>query len=413
MHNVIGYTSEGKPQSDEPDGDPGAAPDAALATRPRARRPRSRGGHRSVTIEDVAARADVSIATVSRVLTNAKVVRPETRRRVVQAVEALGYRPSGPARALARSRTHTLGLIMTDLAQPFYAELTRAVETASRAHGYTVVLANGAGDTRREADYLDLLAERRVDGILVASWGITQRHVDWLAHAPVEVVLVSCMSPELPLPAILSASRDGARVAAAHLLGLGHRRLAEITGPPDSAAATDRHRGVLDALAEAGLHEAELAVAHCQGDFESGARATAVLLHERPRPTAVICYNDLVAAGALRAARDAGLQVPRDLSVVGFDDVPLARMVEPALTTVAQPVAEMGRWAVERIVAALATAGNDGETGGVGRATGIEAAEAGAEGRSTGTEADVIRMPCHLIVRDSTARSPDPVTLPG
>ena len=351
------------------------------------RRTRSQPGRPSVTIEDVAARADVSIATVSRALTNAKVVRPETRRRVLQAVEELGYRPSGPARALARSRTHTLGLIMTDLAQPFYAELTRAVETASRANGYTVVLANGAGDTRREADYLDLLAERRVDGILVASWGITRRHLDWLASAPVEVVLVSCMSSELPLPAILSASREGARMAAEHLLALGHRQLAEVTGPPDSAAAPDRHRGVLDALTHAGLDERQLAVAHCDGDFESGRRATGELLRGAPGPTAVICYNDLVAAGALKAARDAGLRVPGDLSVIGFDDVPLARMVEPALTTVAQPVAEMGRWAVERIIAGLAARG----------------------GPAPDTQPAIVRMPCRLVVRDSTAPPPDRV----
>ena len=219
---------------------------------------------------------------------------------------------------------------MTDLAQPFYAELTRAVEAAAQgAWGFTVVLANGAGDTQREAGYLDLLAERRVDGILVASWGITERHVDWLSRAPVEVVLVSCRAPGVLLPAILSASRDGARLAAEHLLSLGHRRLAEVTGPPHSAAAPDRHLGVLDALAAAGIAERDLAIAHCDGDFESGELATAELLARTPRPTAVICYNDLVAAGALKAARAAGLQVPRDLSVIGFDDVPLTAWSNP------------------------------------------------------------------------------------
>ena len=334
-----------------------------------------------MTIEDVAARAGVSIATVSRALTNAKVVRPETRDRVLIAVEALGYRPSGTARALARRRTHTLGLIMTDLAQPFYAELTRAVEAAARSRGYTVVLANGAGDIQREASYLDLLAERRVDGILVASWGVTARHVDWLIDAPVEVVLVSCRAPGVDLPAILSGSRDGARLAAEHLIALGHRRLAEVTGPPNSAAAADRHAGVLEALRAAGIPERELAVAHCDGGFESGERKTAQLLAGRPRPTGILCYNDLVAAGALRAAHAAGLSVPRDLSVVGFDDVPLARMVEPALTTIAQPIAEMGAWAVERMVGALESPD-----------------EASHDGPPT-----VVEVPCHLVVRASTA----------
>jgi LacI family transcriptional regulator len=349
------------------------------ATRPG--QPSSRSRRRSATIEDVAARAGVSIATVSRVLTKAKVVRPETRQRVLVAVDALGYRPSGPARALARSRTHTLGLIMTDLAQPFYAELTRTVEAAARARGYTVVLANGAGDIQREASYLDLLAERRVDGILVASWGITARHVDWLIDAPVEVVLVSCRAPGVDLPAILSGSRDGARVATEHLIALGHRRLAEVTGPRNSAAAVDRHLGVMDALRAAGILRRDLSVVHCDGDFESGERMGARLLAGRSRPTGVVCYNDLVAAGVLRAAHAAGLEVPRDLSVVGFDDVPLARMVEPALTTVAQPIAEMGAWAVERVVTAIET----------------------PDGSSAGPPSAVVEMPCRLVVRSSTA----------
>ncbi len=360
----------------------GAEPVADPGRRRRARALRS--GRPPVTMEIVAAHAGVSIATVSRVLTNAKVVRPETRHRVLEAVTALGYRPSGPARALARSRTHTLGLVMTDLAQPFYAELTHAVEATARAHGYTVVLANGAGDSRREAGYLELLAEQRVDGILVASWGITERHVDWLVRAPVEVVLVSCRAAGVSLPAILSASRDGARAAAEHLLTLGHRRLAEVTGPARSAAAPDRHLGVLDALAAAGIAADDLAVAHCDGDFESGELAMAELLSRAPRPTGVICYNDLVAAGALKAARAAGLELPRDLSVIGFDDVPLARMVEPALTTVAQPVTEMATWAVERIVAAL------------------EGADPGAADGA----AAIVELPCTLVIRASTAAPP-------
>ncbi len=172
-----------------------------------------------------------------------------------------------------------------------------------------MVLANGAGDTQREAGYLDLLAERRVDGILVASWGITDATWAGSMRAPVEVVLVSCEAPGAPLPAILAASREG-QAGREHLLRLGHRRLAEITGPPHSAAAPDRHPGVLDALRAAGIPARALAVAHCDGCFESGERATAELLSRSPRPTAVICYNDLVAAGALRAAESRALRYP-------------------------------------------------------------------------------------------------------
>jgi LacI family transcriptional regulator len=357
---------------------------ATTAGTERARRRRSRprpGGPRPPTVDDVAALAGVSTATVSRVLTDRGNARPETRRRVMEAAASLGYRPSGPARALQGHATGMLGLIMTDIAQPFYTELARVVESEARRHGYTIMLANGAADNDREAAYLDLLAERRVDGILVASWGITTRHLEWLVRAPVPVVLVSCEAPGVALPAIVAASRDGARQAAEHLVGLGHRRLAEIVGPPLSAAAADRHAGVLDALDAAGIPADELAVAACGGDAATGEAAAAELVARRPRPTAIVCYNDLVALGAMRAVRAAGLRLPEDVSVVGFDDIALAELVHPGLTTVAQPGAEMATWAVGRLVEQIA---------------------ATRGGRSLPVP-DVLRMPCRLVVRGSTA----------
>ncbi len=341
-------------------------------------------GERPATIADVAEQAGVSIATVSRALTGRKPVRPETHSRVLEAVRALDYRPSGPARALQRQATGMLGLLMTDISQPFYTELARVVEAEARGRGYTIMLANGAGDAGQEATYLELLAERRVDGILVASWRITSRHVDWLVRAPVRVVLVSCEAPGVRLPAIVAASRAGARMSTEHLVALGHRRLGEILGPSVSAATADRHAGVLDALAAAGIDSSGLAVATSSGDIASGEAAAAELLARTPRPTALVCYNDLVAIGALRAIRSAGLDVPRDVSVVGFDDVAIAGLVQPALTTVAQPVEEMGRWAVERLVARI---------------------DAGRDGRP-GPDAEVVHAPCRLVVRDSTAAPP-------
>ncbi len=355
---------------------PGGAPPSV---RRRRLRPRP-GGPRPPTIEDVAARAGVSIATVSRVLNGRKNARPETHRRVLDAAATLGYRPSAPARALQGHATGMLGLIMTDIAQPFYTELARVVESEARSRGYTIMLANGGADNDREAAYLEALAERRVDGILVASWGITARHVDWLVRAPLPVVLVSCEAPGVGLPAIFAASRDGARDAAAHLIALGHRRLGEILGPALSAAAADRHAGVLDALRAAGIPPLDLALAHSAGDVASGEAAAAALLARDPRPSAIVCYNDLVALGAMRAIRAAGLRLPEDVSVTGFDDVALASLVHPALTTVAQPGAEMAAWAVERLVARIAAARQ-----------GVAA-----------TAPDTVRMPCRLVVRGST-----------
>jgi len=339
---------------------------------------------RPATIDQVAALAGVSIATVSRVFTNRKPVRPETRRRVLDAAGRLDYVPSGPARALAGSPTGMLGLLMTDLTQPFYTELAHAIESEAQARGYTLILANGAGDDAREAAYLDLLAQRRVDGILVASRGITTRHIDWLRRAPVEVVLVTCEAPGIPLPAIIAGSEDGAAQAVRHLLGLGHRVFAEIAGPAGSTSGVERHAGIVGALALAGIRERDLAVAGSGGDVAGGRAAGARLLLRTPRPTAILCYNDLVAVGALHAIAAAGLAVPRDLSVVGFDDVPVASMVSPALTTVAQDVAEMARWAVDRIVVQIEASRGQGQ------------AEPPA----------VVRRPCRLVVRDSTGPAP-------
>jgi LacI family transcriptional regulator len=364
-----------------PPAEPGG-PDPDASRRRRSRPGRSGGV--PATIDDVAEHAGVSIATVSRVLRGTKAVRPATQQRVRDAVDALCYRPSGPARALAGRRTRTLGLIMTDLAQTFYAELSRAVESAALERGYTMVFASGAGDEQREASYLDLLAEQRVDGILVASWGITRRHIDWLVDAPLEVVLLSCKAPGIALPAVLADSREGASVAVEHLIGLGHRDIGVIAGPSYSAAAHDREVGLLETLAEHGVALSDRFVAHSTGDFETGRGAAAELLAAEPRPTALVCYNDLVAAGALKAAVTAGLRVPADLSIVGFDDVPLASMVEPSLTTVAQPIEAMAVWAVEQLQRQI-SAFDHGEAA---------------------PPASVVHMPCRLVIRGSTAAVP-------
>jgi DNA-binding LacI/PurR family transcriptional regulator len=304
----------------------------------------------SVTIAEVAARAGVSIATVSRVLTGMPGARPETRERVLLAARQLQYRPSGVAQSLKRRATRTLGLIITDIANPFFPDLVRAVEDAARDAGYTVLLCNGADDPEREAAYLELLARRRVDGMIVASSALTEHHGRWLTTAPLPAVLVNCADSEGRLPAILSDSRDGGRQAAAHLLGLGHRRLGHIRGPRPHAAAAERQAGVLDALADAGVDQRTLVVVEGDGHVEGGERAARELLRSAPDTTAIACYNDLTAIGALRAVRALGLAVPGEVSVVGFDDIDMARYVDPPLTTIAQQTEHMGRWAVQALI---------------------------------------------------------------
>jgi LacI family transcriptional regulator len=322
-----------------------------------ARRDRAgRSGGRA-TIADVAARAGVSTATVSRVLAGIGAARPETRRRVHAAARDLGYRPSRVARSLRVRATRTIGLIVTDIANPYFPEIVRAVEDAARGLDYAILLCNGGEDAEREAAYLDLLADRRVDAIIVASSGLTARHARRLQSAAVPVALVNSAPANGMLPAILSDNRAGTRMATEHLLALGHRAIGHVAGPATNAATAERIAGVRDALAAAGLGAKALTIVRGDGHAAGAGQAFDQLLARSPGTTAVVCYNDLTAAGVLAAARARSLRVPEDLSVVGFDDIELGRHLDPPLTTVAQDMTTMGRWAVERLAAELAASG--------------------------------------------------------
>ncbi len=300
----------------------------------------------AATIAEVAARAGVSTATVSRVLSGAANALPATRDRVLAAARELDYRPSGIARALKRRETRTLGLLVTDIGNPFYPLVARAVEAAADARGYGIVLANGGDDPERELRHLELLLERRVDGLIVASSRVTRRHAAWLRRLPIPIVLVNTTAGA-GLPAVLTANRRGGRLAAGHLVALGHRRIGYIGAPPEHPASSLRRRGVLDALPP----KARTTVVEGDGGVEGGAAAVAELV--RAGVTGIVAYNDLTAIGALRGLRRAGVAVPDRVSVVGFDDIEMAAWTDPPLTTIRQPTEELGRWAVERLVHTL------------------------------------------------------------
>lgn len=297
------------------------------------------------TIADVAAQSRVSTATVSRVLSGARPARAETRARVLAAAADLDYRPSAVARALKMQATRTFGLVVTDIENPFFPQLVSAIEAEAVRRGYGLVLCNTSGDAARELAALDLLVERRVDGIMIASSRAMRRHARLLRGIGVPVVLVNSGRVDR-LPSIDTAQRRGGRLAAEHLLALGHRRLAHITAPRTNAAAAQRLAGVRDAVraADAG----SLVVVEGDSHVEGGAGAAADALAEEV--TGIVCYNDLTAIGALRAVRSAGWQVPVDVSIVGFDDIEMAAWTDPPLTTVRQPTELMGRWAVKRLI---------------------------------------------------------------
>ena len=306
-----------------------------------------------ITIRDVAQRAGVSTATVSRVLAGIGNPKPETAAAVIRAVDELDYRPSGVARSLRMRRTRTLGLIVTDIQNPFFPELVRASDDAARALGYSILLGSAAYDEGRSTHYLDLMVDRRVDGLIIASSQLSETSWAWLLASPVPAVVVNAEPSGLPIEVITSDNEGGAMAAVKHLLGLGHRRIAYVQGSPSYTASLPRARGFRRACDEAGLDPQDTPVLLGDGLVEGGERAVEQLLAEDRCPTAIACYNDLTAIGVLRALRAAGRRVPADVSVIGCDNIAAASWVSPTLTTLEQQKSEMGRLAVERLAATI------------------------------------------------------------
>jgi LacI family transcriptional regulator len=304
------------------------------------------------TLADVAERANVHASTVSRILTGVSVSRPRTRSRVLAAVAELGYRPSAIARSLRVRSSQTLGLIVSDVQNPYFTQLIQVIEDAARLRDLALVLCNGGDDPRRELGYLELLAERRADGVIVASSRLGDRHKGWLGQSPLAVILVNCNAGKLKLPIIRSDDRLGGRLVGQHLSALGHRRIGYISAARGDWATLERLAGLREAMTQAGLPDGPQ-VAEGNSRVSGGEKAALELLDREPLVTAIACHNDLTAIGAMRAVRLLGRVVPRNVSVTGFDDVELAAYSDPPLTTVRQDIETMGRWAVDQVVSWL------------------------------------------------------------
>jgi DNA-binding LacI/PurR family transcriptional regulator len=300
-----------------------------------------------VKIKDVAKHANVSISTVSRVVNELDRVNPETRERVLEVIRELRYQPSAFARGLAIQRTQTLGFVIPILSDPFFLEIVRGVEEAAAAAGHNLLVASQPfeHDARR---YLQLFDQRRVDSMILVGIKVPPEELERLLAQGFAVAFVQQDGGEGALT-FLADNYGGARVLAEHLLELGYRRIAYIAGSDYTPDNAERLRGLKDALAGRGLAP----FAFAQGDYHrgSGARAMAEIL-QGPRPEAVFAANDQMAVDAMMAARERGLRVPEDIAVVGFDDVPMADYVSPALTTVRQPAYEMGYRAARAVLAA-------------------------------------------------------------
>jgi len=295
-----------------------------------------------VTMNDVAERASVSVSTVSHVINGTRPVSEALRRRVRDAMDELGYRPNRLARSLRMGETHTIGVIVPDSSNPFFAEVARGIEDTSFAQRYSVILCNSDGDLEKELFYTSVLTSKQVDGILFVAAGVSTEHIRALQEDQVPVVVVDREIPEVSVDEVLTNNVHGGARVTRHLIDLGHRRIGCITGPSDVTPSADRVTGYRQALRDAGLPFDEGIVVKGDFQFEGGYRAAQQLLAVDDAPTAIFACNDLMAVGVIRAAREMGLRVPADLSVTGFDDVSLASFASPPLTTVAQPKYEMG-----------------------------------------------------------------------
>jgi LacI family transcriptional regulator len=302
-----------------------------------------------VTIKDVARLAGVSVATVSRVYNDSHLVRGETRDRVRQIAEQLGYSPHGAARSLITSRTHTLGVLLPDLYGEFFSEVIRGIDQAAQTEGYHLLVSSARDDL--EAALRSMRG--RVDGLIVMSPDLDAGASRRSLPERFPVVLLNCPPSDAAYDSIGIANFEGAHAMVHHLAALGHRRIAVIRGAEQNFDAAERLRGYRAALKELGLEQGP--ALELPGDFSeaAGYAAAQQMLGNGRRPAAAFAANDCMAIGALSAFRDAGLRIPEEIAIAGFDDIPMARYVDPALTSVHVDISTLGERATARLFGAL------------------------------------------------------------
>jgi LacI family repressor for deo operon, udp, cdd, tsx, nupC, and nupG len=334
-------------------------------------------------IYEVAKRAGVSTATVSRVLSQPNVVAPATRRRVMLAVERLGYEPNSTAQNLRTLKTAKLLVTVPDLSNPFFSLILQGIEDAAQREGYSVLVGDTQHDEKREERYALMLRRKEADGLIFLGHRMPQAARSLIrASAPRCAPIVNgCeFSPTLGVPSVHIDNAKAASQAMDHLYGLGHRRIGIVTGPLVSPLSRDRLSG---ATGRAKKEKAEREFIIMHGDFsiESGAAAAERLLGRTERPTAIFCFNDEMAIGVVEVARRMGVRVPQQLSVIGFDDIRFSRHMDPPLTTIAQPMRQLGE-ATVRLLLSILAGGHDAET------------------------PESVTLPHKLVVRSSTAPPP-------
>ena len=307
-----------------------------------------------VTVKDVADLAGVSTATVSRVLNNHPQVADETRSKVLWAMEQLSYQPSRVARRLRMEASQILGLVISDIANPFFPSVVRGIEDVAYANGYSLFLCNSDEDPAKEELYIQVLRAEKVAGVIVSPTDEESTTCQTFIESGIPMAAMDRRLRHLEVDTVIVDNVQGAYEAVSHLVRLGHRRIGLISGPVHITTGRERQEGYKQALTEHGIESDQDLIKI--GDFkqDSGYQRACELLEMDDRPTAVFTANNLMTLGALNAIHEKGLSIPQDVAIVGFDDMPWAPSLNPPLTAVAQPTYELGRVAAEMLLARIA-----------------------------------------------------------
>lgn len=308
------------------------------------------------TIKDVAKRANVSIATVSRVLNNLPGYSDKTRQLVMKAVEETGYQPNAIARGLINKRTQTIGVLLPSVSSSFSSELLHGIELHAHEHEYSVVICNTGDDGNRTLKYLQVLREKQTDGVIFASEVLKDEYYQTIQAMGIPTMLVSSQSAHSSIPFVKVDDYRAAYDAVSYLIGKGHTQIAMVAGTKeDTIAGIPRVKGYLQALQDHNLYFREEALVYGDFKFESGYSAMETLVRGNAGITAVFAASDEMAIGALSYAAKHGVKIPEDISLIGYDDLKLAEMVVPPLTTIHQPLSDMGALACEKLINMIET----------------------------------------------------------
>jgi len=305
-----------------------------------------------VTIKDIAREAGVSLATVSRVINNKNEgVGPETRERILNLMKELEYYPNRIARGLVTKKTNILGLVLPDISNPFFPSLTRGVEDTANKYGYNIILCNTDNNKKKEETYINVLKENNVDGIIYTSVVSNKdKSVKMLLQSRIPFVLLDRSINAADIPEVITDGESGMQQMVEYLIANGHRRIAYISGPGNNSPAEQRLEGYSKALLSAGIPIDHTIIKGGDYNISSGYRCMKELLDLGADFTAVACANDLIAVGAMEMLKEKGIRVPADISITGYDDIYLAGVLTPKLTTIAQPKYEMGSLAAELLI---------------------------------------------------------------